>query len=416
MAKKRKSLKFALWLSILLLGVAAYDYGHFYYQKPHQISRIAAKLQQPKADLAPDVVAADPDMKVTTSSLKPLQHYFQHDRPAAKRLSRNLQQGKGQQIKIVEAGHYFLLFPRYKLRLPVYRPQVETNHPNSYLAVDGNSRGQMAGGGQNYYQDLGMVFPGRYHLAVRTKVSGRRLKADAVENIWSSKTINMILRTATFQIRSVPGGTVYLNDRPVKKLDREGQAIFKNYPLTKHMELYVKTSYHGRSLRSYTVKDLASRIDPEFSASDDNTGDYSGANNYNGNQSNDVYQDIEGDYIVNPLWSGLIAQKQAGQILAANFTKAQANAFEKGKENSDYQTLKKQNRVWRKGKKNVRIKVQVKTILPADKNYSLLSYQVMMTYRQRGKRGRKIFNYQNGLFHLVKGRQLIKKIGTEVIR
>lgn len=416
MAKKRRSFKLVLLLLILLLGSAAYGYGHFYYQKQHQVSRLVAKLQQPKTDLAPDVVAADPDMTVTTASLKPLQHYFQHNRVAAKRLSYNLQQGKDKQIRIVEAGRYFLLFPRYKLRLPVYRPQVETNHPHSYLNVDGQNRGEMAGGGQNYYQDLGMVFPGRYHLAVRTKVSGRTLKADAVENIWSSKTINMILRTATFQIRSVPGGTVYLNDRPVKKLDREGQAVFKNYPLTRHMELYVKTSYHGRSLRSYTVKDLASRIAPEFSASDDNTSDYSGVNNYNGNQSSDVYQDIEGDYIVNPLWPGLIGQKQASHILAANFTKAEASAFEKGKENSDYQTLRKQNRVWRKGKKGVHIKVQVKTILPAAKNYSLLSYQVIMTYRQHGRRGCKIFNYQKGLFHLVKGRQLIKKIGTEVIR
>lgn len=417
MAQKRKQGQFILLLLIVLLGAAAYGGGHFYYQKERQLERIVTKLQQPKSDLAPEVEAADPDMTVTTASLKPLQRYFEHHHAATRGLSSDLRQGKSyQQMRLVKAGRYFLLFPRYQLRLPVYRPQVETNHPASYLQVDGRALGKMEGGGQNYYRALGMVFPGRYHLAVSTQVSGRQLKADSVVNIWSDKTVNMLLRTATFQIRSVPSGTVYLNDRPVKKLDHAGQALFKNYPLTKHMELYVKTSYHGHVLRSYTIKDLASSIDPKFSASDDNTGDYGESEKYTGNQAKDVYQDIEGDYIVNPLWPGLITAKKAVQILTANFAKPQAASFVGGKNNAAYQTLKKQSRLWRKGKQHLRIRAEVKTVLPAGRNCSLLSYQIVLTYRQRGRRKHKIFAYRSGLFHLVKGRQLLKKIGTEVIR
>ena len=84
----------------------------------------------------------------------------------------------------------------------------------------------------------------------------------------------MTIKTGTFQIRSVSKGIVYINDKKVKVLDQNGQASFKNYPLAKDTELYIKASYQGKTIKSEKVKDLSSSINSEFSNSEDDTSDY----------------------------------------------------------------------------------------------------------------------------------------------
>lgn len=415
--KRKHHPKLIIFLIILLAAGIFYGWGSYYYQRDRQIDRIVAGLKNPKVDMSSYVVAANPDMNVTSSSLKPLQNYFKNNTNAAQTLAINLRHGRdSEQIKLVQNGLHWLLFPRYALRIQVYRPQVETNHSNSTLEVNGQNLGKMEGADQNFYQALGLVFPGRYHLAVDTTVSGRKLRADSVVNIWTNKTVNMTIKTGTFQVRSVPNGIVYINDRKAKKLDANGQAVFKNYPLAKDMELYIRSTYNGKKIRSYTVKDLSSSIRSEFSRSDDNTSDYSGAIDYNGNAAKDVYQDIEGDYIVNPIWPGLIKQDEAEQILKDNFTKADEDDFVNDKDNPAYKILKKQNKIFHKGKKKLKIQVHVIKILPAGDDYSEVEYQVVYKYRYKGKKKRKVVNYEQGMFHNVKNAQLIDKIGTEVIK
>lgn len=415
--KRKRHPKLIIFLFILLIAGGFYGWGSYYYQRDHQIDRIVAGLRNPKVDMSSYVVAANPDMNVTETSLKPLQNYFKNNAHATQTLALNLRHGRdSEQIQLTQNGLHWLLFPRYALRVQVYRPQVETNHNHSTLEVNGHSLGEMEGAGQNFYQALGMVFPGRYHLAVDTTVSGRRLKADSVVNIWTNRTVDMTIKTGTFQVRSVPNGVVYINDHKAKKLDVNGQAVFKNYPLARDMELYVRSTYDGKKIRSYTVKDLSSAIKPEFSQSDDNTSDYSGAIDYNGNAPKDVYQDIEGDYIVNPIWPGLIKQDEAEQILTKNFTKVDANDFVDDNDSSAFKTLKKQNKIFHKGKKKLKIKVYVNKILPAGDDYSEVEYQVVYKYRYKGKKKTKTVNYEQGMFHNMKNAQLIDKIGTEVIK
>lgn len=414
---RRRHPKLIIFLLILLALGIFYGWGSFYYQRDRQIDRIVANLCNPKVDMTDDVEATNPDMNVTENSLKPLQHYFKNNRHAAQTLKLNLRKGNdSDQISLIQSGTHWLLFPRYQIKVQVYRPQVETNHSNSFLLVNNENYGQMEGAGQNYYKALGMVFPGRYHLVVNTKASGRRLKANSVVNIWSNTTVNMKIKTGTFQVRSVPNGIVYINDHKAKKLDNNGQAVFKNYPLAKNMELYVRSTYHGKKIRSYTVRDLSSSIDSEFSQSDDNTSDYSGAINYNGNAAKDVYQDIEGDYIVNPIWPGLATQKEVEQILTANFKRVDANDFVNDKDNQGYKTLKKQNKLFTKDKKHLKITVHVDKVLPAGNDYTEIAYQVVYKYRHRSKKKKKVISYAQGIFHNEKNVQLIDKIGTEVIK
>lgn len=414
MAKTHKRhTKLITFLILLIACGIFYGWGSIYYQKDAQLDRIINRISDPGQPLAKYVTASDPDIEVTDSKLKPLQQYFKHNHRAADELERNLRKGKDtDQIQFVESGTNFLIFPKYTLRVQVYRPQVETNHPNSVLTVDNYEQKEMEGADQNFYADLGQVFPGRYHFLVNTKVAGRKLKADAVVNVWSNKTVNMIIKTGTFQIRSVPNGVVYINDKKVKTLDKYGQAAFKNYPLAKNTELYIEAKYNGEKIKSEVVKDLSSAINSEFSASDDDVNDYGDATAYAGNQKQDVYQDVEGDYIVNPIWTGLITKKEAGYLLYHAYLKPEQNLF--NGEEAVYKKQKKAVTKFKKGKEELKLAVKITKIMPAGNNLSDVSYQLVYKYRQKGKKHKQVINYENAIFHLKNDVQGIQTLGEEV--
>lgn len=381
-----------LWLLLICLVAFGifYAWGSFYYQKNRQIERMIAAIADPKQELVAYVKPSNPDIELSSSSLKPLQSYFKHNRKAFKRLKEDLATDKKQgQIKLVQTGNYYGFFPKYQLLVQVYHPQVETNYPSSKLTVNGKELGLMTGGDQNYYQDLGLVFPGRYHLLVNTKVSGRKLHADAVANIWSDKTIDLKIKTGTFLVRSVPYGKVYINDRKVKVLNKKGQALFKNYPLAKETELYITSEYQGKKIKSLTVKDLAKTIDYEFSKSDDTTSDYGDVPDFSGNQKDDVYQDIEGDYIVNPLWPGLTDVTEVKKLLAANYLKPDASDFVNEAENDSYLSLKSYVKKFKKAKK-LKLQVKINKIMPAGANYSEVTYRISYKYYLGKKKSKEV--------------------------
>lgn len=406
-----------IWISgviILLIGIA-WLIGNFYYTKERQIDRIVAKMQDPKTELAQYVTASTPDMDVTDKSLKPLQNYFKEHHSAAKHLAYNLRHNRDHgEIRLIQDGRNFLLFPKYKLWIQVYRPQVKTNHANSTLTVNQKDYGEMEGGNQNYYQDLGMVFPGRYHILVKSKVNGRHLDADSIVNIWSDKTVDMKIKTATFQVRSVPNGTIYINDRKAGKLNQHGSYTFKDYPIAKRMEIYIKSKADGQTIKSERVTDLSQSISSEFSNSEDDVTDYDGTAEYQGNGEKDVYQDAEGDYIVNPIWPGLIKVGDAAKLLYNTLKSPNADDFENGKENADYKKIAKQLKEWHKKKsiKKLSVKIKVLSVLPGKRNYSRINYEVtfIKKYKDKSKKKERL-SYQNAVFHQKDGKQLIQTLG-----
>lgn len=412
--KKDKKI-WLLGIIIILIG-AFIGWGNFYYTKDRQINRIVSNLQNPKAAMAKDVVASTPDMDVTDQSLKPLQSYFKEHPKAAKQLNYNLRHNRDNgEIKLVQDGRHFLIFTGYKLWVQCYRPQIQTNHANSTVTVNNKDLGQMEGGNQNYYQDLGLVFPGRYHIQVKSKVNNRKLDADSIVNIWSNKTVNMNIKTATFQVHSVPNGTIYVNDRKAGKLNEYGNYTFKDYPIAKRMEIYITTDVDGKKVKSEKVTDLSQSISSEFSNSEDDVTDYDSANTeYQGNGEKDVYQDVEGDYIVNPIWPGLIKVQDAAKLLYNNFKEPDSEQFENGKENADYKKISEQIKKWKKKKdlKKYSVEVKVTSVLPGKHNYSRVDYEVTFTkkYKDKSKKKERL-SYQDAVLHFVNNEQQIQTLG-----
>ena len=401
-----KTLTFFVFVLIML---ALYLFGSFYYQKDQQVSRILQALNDPKQSIAKYISTADPDFVVTESNAKPLQDYFVKNKKAYQQLKSNISKNRdSKQIRLVQSGTNFLIFPKYTLQVAVYYPQVKTNHPDSMLTVDKKAPIKMKGADQDYYADIGKVLPGRYHFLVRTKVAGRTLKADSITNVWSDKTINMTIKTGSFQVRSVPNGVVYINDKKAKTLNKYGQTSFNNYPLAKNMELYVQAKYDGKTIRSETVKDLSSSISIDLGASDDEVTDYGRPEFYAGNKEKDVYQDVEGDYVVNPLWTGLIKENQAGHILYNEYLKPSKDVFEQEK---DYKSLKKWVDNFKKNKKKLKLEVKIKNIMPAGDYYSEVSYELRYKWKDGSNKKEKNLKFDKAIFHEVQGKQLIQTLG-----
>lgn len=410
-SKKHKILIF-LTLFIVVIVAALYGYGSYYYQKDKQITRILTMLKNPNADLSNLVQGTDPDINITKESLEPLQNYYKKNSQQLKELAQSIRNNQYDgQIQLVENGEYFLVFPKYELKIKVYQPQVETNNPNSRLTVNGQNYGTMTGAGQNYYQKLGLIFPGKYHLLVNTKVAGRKLKADSVVDIWSDKTIDMLIRTATFRIRSVPKGAVYINDKKVATLDKSGQYIFKDYPIAKNMELQIKTKSNGKTISSVPVTNLGQILSQQNANTAEGSTDYNHKVSYLGNKNTAVYQDADGNYIVNPFWNGLIQAKQASSILANNFAKVDAASFKNGNKNTSYKKLKKEvTDLFKTYKaKKWKIQVTVKSILPLTNNRSEVRFEVVYKHGHH----KIVASEDYAIFQSQNNQQLIEKIAMK---
>ena len=399
----------AITVICAVLIACGYGYGKYYYQKDKQIDRIITSMKSINSDLSKFVQPVDPDIKVTKTSLEPLQNYYHKYPQKLTQLSQNLHNGQYDgQIQLVKNGEYFMIFPKYQLRIKVYQPQVETNNPNSYLTVNGNNLGTMTGGGQNYYQNLGLIFPGEYHLVVNTKVDDRKLKSDSLVDIWSNKTIDMLIKTATFRIQSVPNGDVYINDKKIAKLDKSGYYLFENYPMSKNMTLYIQTKYKDKTIKSEPVNNLAQIIKQQLPNTVEGNRDYNHTKHYLGNKKTAVYRDTDGNYIVNPLWSGLIQAKDASSILAHNFLKVDPDNFVKGDKNKGYKKLKREVNVARKEYKSKKLSAQVtvKSVIPSGTNRSVVRFDAIYKYKHK-----KLVIMENyASFENKDGIQLINKI------
>ena len=101
-------------------------------------------------------------------------------------------------------------------------------------------------------------------------------------------------------------------------------------------------------------------------------------------------------------------------MLYNNFKEPDAEAFENGEDNADYKKIAKQVKAWKK-KKNLKkysVKVKVISVLPGERNYSNVNYEVtfIRKFKDKSKKKEKL-SYQNAIFHQVDGQQEIQTLG-----
>ncbi|WZL16201.1 MAG: zinc-ribbon domain-containing protein [Lactobacillus kefiranofaciens] len=174
--KVRKPMKPLTKVLLSLLGVlvvafiAFYAWGTQHYSKNNQIEWITSSLRDPNKGMAQYITADTPSMKVTDDTVRPLQNYYKDHQTAVTKMAQKLKEDidPNDQISLVKNGHYLLIFPKYQLQVKTFQPQVETNHGNSEVSMNGKNIGKLSSDDGKYAKKLQLVFPGKYHFTVKS--------------------------------------------------------------------------------------------------------------------------------------------------------------------------------------------------------------------------------------------------------
>lgn len=164
--------------------------GSQYYSEARQVAGITANLKSSHFQPG-QVVTAKPAFKVTTSTLKPLQAYYQA-RPALwqKTQAALTKKHHYRDLKVVQKGTYWSLFPKYALQLPFYQIKVATNQAGTSLVVNGHHHGLFLKQGASYQKKLADLVPGKYDLLAQ---KGKQKVARSL-NLWRDQSLTLNTR------------------------------------------------------------------------------------------------------------------------------------------------------------------------------------------------------------------------------
>lgn len=354
--KKRADLKqtrkwkkqILLIVAVLLALLAGYSYGKSYYAKDKQIDRIISALKDPSQDLSPYVKTDDSSFQLTKESVQPLQEYYKANQTKANNLGSewkredDLDDVFEDSVSLGEDGHYFFLFPKYKLMVKTYSPTVVTNHKNSTIKMNGKNVGKLSASGDYYQKKLDPVIAGRYTFSVSANLSGKTISPSPVKlDLFSNHRVSLNITTGSFTVSSVPNGEVYINDKKVADLDDKGQASFKDYEITSGMSLYVKKSGIGKSdtidnFDQYvtTPADQANDSDDDYDYDDDDS------------DSSDQIKSVNGNWVLTPSWPGLASSEDAEDLLQDIWDDNDSEDWVNGSNNTGYISIKKLHDNW----------------------------------------------------------------------
>lgn len=392
--KKRTKIILVCLGVLVAVFIAFYAWGSNHYQRKNQVDQITAYLKNPRQNLAQYVTSDNPAVRVTNTALKPTQNYYYEHSGEADKVAEALKYGDNyDDISLVKSGRYLLFFPKYTLRFKTFSPQIKTNHADSTIYVNGKKVGGVDGSGQEYYKKTAPLFPGKYHIIVKSTASGHKLSADKNANIFSNDAISMNIRTTNFMIKSVPGASVFINENKVGTLNKKGTETFKEYPATDDMKIYVVIKVNGKAIKSKVID----YDDLGFNDDDDSSSN-----------------------LIKPEWPGLISHEDAERLLQDNFNSPDEDAFVGGAENKGYQELHEQIGNFNDNDEIIdyNMECSIVSITPAPNNCSNVIYKITYTFEHEDYEHKQVLLYSGGIFRQDSeededsGSQLIKSIGN----
>lgn len=404
----------------LLILAAGYGFGKSYYAKDKQIDRIISVLKDPSQDLSPYVKTDDSSFQLTKKSVRPLQTYYKENKTAANNLGskwknqEELDASFKKYISLGEDGHYFFLFPKYKLMVKTYSPTVVTNHKNSTIKMNGKNVGKLSASGDYYQKKLDPVIAGRYTFSVSANLSGKTISPSPVKlDLFSNHKVSLNIITGSFTVSSVPNGEVYINDKKVADLDDKGQASFKDYQITSGMSLYVKKSGIGKSDTIYNFDQYVT--DPADQENDSD--DPADQEDSDDDSSSDQIKAVNGRWVLTPSWPGLASSEDAEDLLQDIWDDNDSKDWVNGSSNTGYLSIKKLHDNWDDSDSvaDYNEVVRVLSTSPAGNGKTYVNYTVTHNLSYTGDKDDTSVTdtYQNGIISKDSdGDYVLEKLGT----
>lgn len=403
--------------AVLLVLLAGYGYGKSYYAKDKQIDRIISALKDPSKDLSPYVKTDDSSFQLTKKSVRPLQTYYKANQTTANNLGskwKNQEEFDAsfeKSVSLGEDGHYFFLFPKYKLMVKTYSPTVVTNHKNSTIKMNGKNVGKLSASGDYYQKKLDPVIAGRYTFSVSANLSGKTISPSPVKlDLFSNHRVSLNITTGSFKVSSVPNGEVYINDKKVADLDDKGQASFKDYQITSGMSLYVKKSGIGKS---DTIHNFDQYVTDPADQENDSDDDY----DFSDDDSSDQIKAVNGNWVLTPSWPGLASSDDAEDLLQDIWDDNDSEDWVNGSSNTGYLSIKKLHDNWDDSDSvaNYSEDVSVLSTSPAGNGKTYVNYKVThnLSYTDDKDDTSVTDTYQNGIISQDSdGDYVLEKLGT----
>lgn len=409
-------------VAVLLVLLAGYGYGKAHYAKDKQIDEIVTRMKDPKKDLSPYVKTDDSSFQLTKESVQPLQEYYKANQTKANNLGSEWKREDDfddifkDSVSLGEDGHYFFLFPKYKLMVKTYSPTVVTNHENSTIKMNGKNVGKLSASGDYYQKKLDPVIAGRYTFSVSANLSGKTISPSPVKlDLFSNHQVSLNITTGSFTVSSVPNGEVYINDKKVADLDDKGQASFKDYQITSGMSLYVKKSGIGKS---DTIYNFDQYVTAPADQENDSDNDYDFSDNSDDDsQSSDQIKPVNGSWVLTPSWPGLASSEDAEDLLQEIWDDNDSEDWVNGSSNTGYLSIKKLHDNWDDSDSvsDYNEAVSVLSTSPAGGGKTYVNYKVTHNLSYTGDKDDTSVTdtYQNGIISQDSdGDYVLEKLGT----
>lgn len=263
--------KWSWLLGLLIVLVLLFVGLNNYYQPRNQIARAYTVLNNPNKNGAHYITTNDSQAKINRESVKPVQKEF-HDQVEAGFINKHafvknrLKELNTNGSEFKKTGNVWLFFPKYKYEVNTTSIPVKTNLPN--LKIYQNGKYVATSHGHNYKKNFNHLLDGVYKFTAKGTVHGQKVNASDLYNGSgaSDNMMNLDININTFNIKSVPNAEVYVNNKKVGNLDKNGNYTLKNYPIHKNTKLYLKANLNGKMTQSESVKlySHSTKVSPLF--------------------------------------------------------------------------------------------------------------------------------------------------------
>lgn len=240
------------WTSIgvvVLLLIIFFAWGFHHYSRQVTLDRSITDIQKGQ-NMTNDFTSSSPDLKITKSSLLPINRYYSAHAGDLSSLKDQLAasgRSDNGNFSFRTNGRHMLFFPKYQIIVsPVY-PTVTTNHTGNKITLDHKQIATATS--DNYSKRLSALAPGQYHLQASGKVGKHNLVNSGDYHITSSKSYDLDLTTISANLNTVPGSDIYLNGKKIGTVDNSGTYRLKDEPWSSDMSVSAHyTSSAGKAV------------------------------------------------------------------------------------------------------------------------------------------------------------------------
>lgn len=334
---RKKKITVSTIAAVVIVLIGLFAYGHHYYDQFNQVNRIVTAIRKDdNAQLAKVVTTNNPDVKINASSVRSITNYYKVHADSLNLLKNTLiANDYVRGISLVQDGHYFLFFPKYKLDVDSYQPTVETNHPGSRIYVDGKYvTTAKENGSDSYTAKLAPMLGGSHLIKVQAAASGHKLSSTANVNLWSNRDYDCNIKTANLAVLGPKGAEVCVGDKNYGKI--KGQAMdLPDFQYNDETAIYLIYRVNGKKFVSEesNVSDvLAANDGDNFGNNSDDDSDLQEARNKTNEYNNKLTNVI-------PTFKGAPSLDTVNELVQDCFQSADADAFIGGKANKYYKSF-----------------------------------------------------------------------------